>query len=51
MTVYAVGVRLAWMPPEKMVLEPLPTEIWTHILDFVPRLSIEPPRVVSTKKI
>ena len=43
-TVYAVGVRLGWTPVEAMVLEPLPVEMWTCILEFVPLLAIEPRR-------
>lgn len=42
---YAVGVRLGWTPVEVMVLEPLPVEMWTCILEFVPLLAIEPRRL------
>ena len=33
--VYAVGVRFGWTPGEGMVLEPLPAEMWTCILEFI----------------
>jgi hypothetical protein len=38
-------VRLGWIPPELIVLEPLPSELWGLIMHCIPLLQIKGPRI------